>query len=159
MKLNLTCNRFPVWQQGSFVAALILVLPIAAIFVTAFGESNQLFSHLFSTVMPTYTTNTILLVVNVMLLSLVLGVPTAWLMAMCQLPGGKILQWALVLPLAMPGYIIGYIYTDWFDYAGPVQIVLRQITGWEGEAIGSRIFARLVVPAWFFLWCFILMYI
>jgi iron(III) transport system permease protein len=162
MKLNLTCNRFPVWQQGSFVAALILVLPIAAIFVTAFGESNQLFSHLFSTVMPTYTTNTILLVVNVMLLSLVLGVPTAWLMAMCQLPGGKILQWALVLPLAMPGYIIGYIYTDWFDYAGPVQIVLRQITGWEGGSYwfpdirtigGASVVLSLVLYPYVYLMC------
>lgn len=162
MKLNLTCNRFPVWQQGSFVAALILVFPIAAIFVTAFGESNQLFSHLFSTVMPTYTTNTILLVVNVMLLSLVLGVPTAWLMAMCQLPGGKILQWALVLPLAMPGYIIGYIYTDWFDYAGPVQIVLRQITGWEGGSYwfpdirtigGASVVLSLVLYPYVYLMC------
>ncbi len=162
MKLNLTCNRFPVWQQGSFVAALILVLPIAAIFVTALGESNQLFSHLFSTVMPTYTTNTMLLVVNVMLLSLVLGVPTAWLMAMCQLPGSKILQWALVLPLAMPGYIIGYIYTDWFDYAGPVQIVLRQITGWEGGSYwfpdirtigGASVVLALVLYPYVYLMC------
>ena len=46
-------------------------------------------------------------------------------MAMCKLPGEKILQWALVLPLAMPGYIVGYIYTDWFDFAGPIQIWLR----------------------------------
>lgn len=51
-------------------------------------------------------------------------------MAMCKLPTEKWLQWALVLPLAMPGYIIGYIFTDWFDFAGPIQIFLRDVTGW-----------------------------
>lgn len=51
-------------------------------------------------------------------------------MAMCTLPTEKWLQWALVLPLAMPGYIIGYIFTDWFDFAGPIQIFLRDVTGW-----------------------------
>jgi iron(III) transport system permease protein len=51
-------------------------------------------------------------------------------MAMCRIPTEKVLQWALVLPLAMPGYIIGYIYTDWFDFAGPIQILLRELTGW-----------------------------
>lgn len=52
-------------------------------------------------------------------------------MAMCRIPGERMLQWSLVLPLAMPGYIIGYIYTDWFDYAGPVQIFLRDVFGWQ----------------------------
>ncbi|WCE30229.1 ABC transporter permease [Vibrio sp. SCSIO 43137] len=112
--------------------ALLLVLPILAIFYLSLGESDDLFSHLLSTVMPTYTYNTVVLVLGVLVLTFFLGVPSAWLMAMCRLPGEKILQWALVLPLAMPGYIIGYIYTDWFDFAGPIQILLRDITGWKG---------------------------
>ncbi|MGR5176848.1 ABC transporter permease [Vibrio parahaemolyticus] len=120
-----------VWKTSSGVLTLLLVLPILAIFYTALGESSDLFSHLMSTVMPTYILNTVTLVVGVMLLSLVLGVPSAWLMAMCKLPSEKILQWALVLPLAMPGYIIGYIFTDWFDFAGPIQIWLRDLTGWQ----------------------------
>ncbi|WP_117233680.1 ABC transporter permease [Vibrio maerlii] len=119
-----------VWKTSSGVFTLLLVLPILAIFYTAVGESNDVFSHLFATVMPTYTYNTIVLVVGVMVLSLFLGVPSAWLMAMCRLPSERILQWALVLPLAMPGYIVGYIFTDWFDFAGPVQILLRDLTGW-----------------------------
>ncbi|MBY6197030.1 ABC transporter permease [Vibrio hangzhouensis] len=120
-----------VWKTSSGVLTLLLVLPILAIFYTALGESSDLFSHLMSTVMPTYILNTVTLVVGVMLLSLILGVPSAWLMAMCKLPSEKILQWALVLPLAMPGYIIGYIFTDWFDFAGPIQIWLRDLTGWQ----------------------------
>tara|TARA_Y100001956_G_scaffold79499_1_gene92731 strand:+ start:545 stop:2170 length:1626 start_codon:yes stop_codon:yes gene_type:complete len=119
-----------VWKTSSGVLALLLVLPILAIFTTAVGETNELFSHLMSTVMPTYAFNTIVLVLGTMTLSLLLGIPSAWFMAMCRLPSERVLQWALVLPLAMPGYIVGYIFTDWFDFAGPVQILLRDLTGW-----------------------------
>ncbi|MGF1752698.1 iron ABC transporter permease [Vibrio makurazakiensis] len=117
-------------KTSSLSFALLLVLPILAIFYTAIGETDEVFSHLLSTVMPTYTYNTIVLVLGVMVLSLIFGIPSAWFMAMCRLPSEKWLQWALVLPLAMPGYIIGYIFTDWFDFAGPIQIFLRDITGW-----------------------------
>lgn len=119
------------WKTSSGMLALLLVLPIFAIFFTAVGETNELFSHLMSTVMPTYTFNTVALAVGVMLLSLLFGIPSAWLMAMCRLPSERILQWALVLPLAMPGYIVGYIFTDWFDFAGPIQIALRGLMGWQ----------------------------
>ncbi|WP_076586184.1 ABC transporter permease [Vibrio ostreicida] len=119
------------WKTSSGVLTLLLFLPILAIFLTSIGETNELFEHLMSTVMPTYTLNTILLALGTMMLSLVFGIPSAWIMAMCRLPTEKVLQWALVLPLAMPAYIVGYIFTDWLDFAGPVQILLRDITGWQ----------------------------
>ncbi|MHA2716684.1 ABC transporter permease [Vibrio owensii] len=123
-------NKHSLWKTSSGAITLLLVLPILAIFYTAIGETDDLFTHLMSTVMPTYIYNTVALTAGVMLLSLILGIPSAWFMAMCKLPTEKWLQWALVLPLAMPGYIIGYIFTDWFDFAGPIQIFLRDITGW-----------------------------
>ncbi len=123
-------ERNYLWKTSSGTLALLLVLPILAIFYTAVGETDDLFSHLISTVLPAYTYNTVVLVFGTMLLALVFGIPSAWLMAMCRLPSEKVLQWALVLPLAMPGYIVGYIFTDWFDFAGPVQILLRDLTGW-----------------------------
>lgn len=112
--------------------ALLLVLPIVAIFYLSLGDSGELFPHLLATVLPTYTYNTVVLVLGVLVLTFIIGVPCAWLMAMCRLPTEGILQWALVLPLAMPGYIIGYVYTDWFDFAGPIQLYLREFTGWQG---------------------------
>lgn len=118
------------WKASSGTLALLLVLPILAIFLTSIGETDDLFSHLMSTVMPTYTFNTVVLAAGTMALSLVFGIPSAWIMAMCRIPSERILQWALVLPLAMPGYIVGYIFTDWLDFAGPVQILLRDLTGW-----------------------------
>jgi iron(III) transport system permease protein len=106
------------WNTSSGIIAVLLVLPILAIFTTAVGETDELFSHLMSTVMPTYAYNTVVLVMGTMFLSLIFGIPSAWIMAMCRVPGERVLQWALVLPLAMPGYIVGYIFTDWFDFAG-----------------------------------------
>ncbi|MGU3844441.1 ABC transporter permease, partial [Vibrio diabolicus] len=123
-------DKHSLWKTSSGVITLLLVLPILAIFYTAIGETDDLFAHLMATVMPTYIFNTVALTIGVMVLSLILGIPSAWIMAMCKLPTEKWLQWALVLPLAMPGYIIGYIFTDWFDFAGPIQIFLRDVTGW-----------------------------
>ncbi|USH02857.1 iron ABC transporter permease [Grimontia kaedaensis] len=125
-------NRF--LKASSWVFSLLLVLPILAIFFTSLGESDEVFGHLMSTVMGTYTLNTALLVLGTVSLSLLMGIPSAWLMANYAIPGDRWLQWALVLPLAMPGYIVGYIYTDWFDFAGPIQLFLRDLTGWTSAA-------------------------
>lgn len=112
---------FAKWHISSSVFAGLLLLPIISIFLTAVGESDDLFAHLLSTVMPTYASNTVIITFNVIVLTLLLGVPSAWLIAMCDFPSKGILQWALVLPLAMPSYVMAYIYTDWFDFAGPIQ--------------------------------------
>lgn len=119
------------WKTSSWSVSLLLVLPILAILYTALGNTDDIFTHLFNTVLPTYTLNTVLLVFGAMFFSLILGVPSAWFMAMCRIPSSSVLQWALVLPLAMPAYIVGYIYTDWLDFAGPIQVLLRDITGWQ----------------------------
>ena len=123
-------EKIYLWKTSSGMLALLLVLPILAIFMTAIGETDELFSHLMSTVMPTYTLNTVVLAAGTMFLSAIFGIPSAWIMAMCRIPSENILQWALVLPLAMPSYIVGYIFTDWLDFAGPVQIFLRNTMGW-----------------------------
>jgi iron(III) transport system permease protein len=62
---------------------------------------------------------------------LIIGVPAAWLVSVCDFPGRKFFTWALLLPLAMPAYIIAYTYTGLLDFAGPVQTLLRDLTGWQ----------------------------
>jgi iron(III) transport system permease protein len=59
------------------------------------------------------------------------GIATAWLVTMCRFPGSRLLEWALLLPLAMPAYIIGYAYTDFLAFAGPLQSALRALFGWS----------------------------
>ncbi|MDC0612378.1 iron ABC transporter permease [Vibrio sp.] len=119
------------WLGISSLLSICLFLPVIAIFYTAVGENSELFEHLMSTVMSTYIFNTISIALIVAVVSLLLGLPTAWFITMCQVPGSSFLQWALVLPLAIPGYIVGYIATDWLDFAGPLQVLIRDITGWK----------------------------
>ena len=62
---------------------------------------------------------------------LVIGIGTAWLVTMCRFPGSRLFEWALLLPLAAPAYLLAYTYTDWLDYYGPVQFWLRSHFGWQ----------------------------
>ncbi|MFM5859538.1 ABC transporter permease [Aeromonas veronii] len=122
------------WMTGSWATALLLGLPVIALLFSAFSAEGELFRHLADTVLLDYLGNTLGLVVGVVLLSLLFGVPTAWLVAMCQVPGRRALQWALMLPMAMPSYIVAYVYTDLLDYSGPLQAGLRTLFGWNSPA-------------------------
>ncbi|WP_188628802.1 ABC transporter permease [Oceanisphaera marina] len=122
------------WTVSSWVFALLLTLPITALIYEALLPTEDIFHHLWVTVLPTYISNTFWLVLLVMSFSLLCGVPAAWLMAMCELPGKRWLQWALILPLAMPSYIVAFVYTDLLDFSGPVQDSLRQWFGWQSAA-------------------------
>ncbi|HDO1324082.1 TPA: iron ABC transporter permease [Aeromonas veronii] len=122
------------WMTGSWAIALQLGLPVIALLFSAFSAEGALFRHLADTVLLDYLGNTLGLVVGVVLLSLLFGVPTAWLVAMCQVPGRRALQWALMLPMAMPSYIVAYVYTDLLDYSGPLQAGLRALFGWNSPA-------------------------
>ncbi|ELC7283024.1 iron ABC transporter permease [Aeromonas veronii] len=122
------------WMTGSWATALLLGLPVIALLFSAFSAEGALFRHLADTVLLNYLGNTLGLVVGVVLLSLLFGVPTAWLVAMCQVPGRRALQWALMLPMAMPSYIVAYVYTDLLDYSGPLQAGLRALFGWNSPA-------------------------
>ncbi|WP_420403949.1 ABC transporter permease [Nisaea sp.] len=115
---------------ASGVLAAAMLLPILAVFVTAAGDSEGLWAHLASTVLPLYVSNTLLLMAGVTVVSLAFGVSTAWLVARYEFPGSRILEWALLLPAAVPGYLIAYTYTDFLEYAGPVQAALRDLFGW-----------------------------
>ncbi|MBV7437353.1 MULTISPECIES: iron ABC transporter permease [unclassified Aeromonas] len=119
------------WIAGSWATALLLGLPVIALIFSALSADGELFRHLADTVLLDYIANTSALVLGVVLLSLLFGVPTAWLVAMCQVPGRRALQWALMLPMAMPSYIVAYVYTDLLDYSGPLQAGLRTLFDWN----------------------------
>ncbi|MDM5149715.1 ABC transporter permease [Aeromonas salmonicida] len=122
------------WIVSSWATALLLGLPVLALIFSAFSADGDLFRHLADTVLFDYLANTLGLVAGVVLLSLLFGVPAAWLVAMCQVPGRRALQWALMLPMAMPSYIVAYVYTDLLDYSGPLQAGLRTLFEWSRPA-------------------------
>ncbi len=114
---------------SSFAVALLLALPIFVIVGFVFSGSVDLFQHLYETVLVDYVSNSLLLMLGVGVGVLLLGIPTAWLTSVCDFPGRKFFSWALLLPLAVPAYIIAYTYTGLLDYAGPVQSAIRSMTG------------------------------
>jgi iron(III) transport system permease protein len=118
------------WSAGIVSVALVLALPVLVIAGFVFVPAGDTWRHLAATVLPDYVTNSLLLMLGVTVGTLIGGVGTAWLTSMCQFPGRGIFEWALLLPMAMPAYIIAYTYTGMLDFAGPVQTSLRGLTGW-----------------------------
>ncbi len=93
-------------------------------------SAEGVWGHLFETRLREYVTNTVWLTVGVGGTTLVVGTLTAWLVTMYRFPGRSIFQWLLVLPLAMPAYVLAYTYTDFLQVTGPLQTLLREVTGW-----------------------------
>ncbi len=119
------------WLLSALLVALLVCLPIASVFWLALFPSENIWQHLAATVLPHYIKTTLLLMAGVAGLSVVIGVGTAWLVTMCRFPGRRLFEWALLLPFAVPAYVIAYVYTDLLEYAGPVQIMLRELFGWS----------------------------
>ena len=119
------------WDFWLVLVAIILSLPILVVFGSLFSPDFEIWKHLYETVLFEYIVNSLLLMTGVGALALITGVIPAWLVTMYRFPGSQVLEWALLLPLAMPAYITAYTYTGIFDIAGPVQTGLRNITGWQ----------------------------
>lgn len=112
--------------------ALLAGLPVASVGLNLFaGGTSETWAHLSHTVLPEYIANSLWLCLGVGLGVGVVGVATAWLTAMHDFPGRRFFEWALVLPLAVPAYVMAYVYTDFLQFVGPVQSTLRDLFGWE----------------------------
>ena len=109
------------WTAAALAAILLTTLPLLVIFFGVFGEAGDTWRHLASTVLWTYVLNSSVLLAGVGALTLVIGVSTAWFVTTFDFPGRRTFEWALILPLAIPTYIIAYTYAELFDFSGPVQ--------------------------------------
>ena len=119
------------WAYGVALLAALVALPLLAVVWLALTPSLTLWQHLWASVLPDYLLNTLLLGGGVGLGALLLGVPLAWMTSVYDFPGRRWLDGALFLPLAMPTYLIAFVYTDFLEYAGPVQTGLRAAFGWQ----------------------------
>jgi iron(III) transport system permease protein len=117
----------------SLGAAALILLPILAVVGSVFGTAGDTWAHLFRTALGSYVLNTGLLVAGVAAGVISMGVWSAWLVTAYRFPGQRALEWALMLPLAMPAYVMAYAYTDWLQFTGPVQSSLRALTGWSAR--------------------------
>ncbi|MGE5946331.1 MAG: ABC transporter permease [Betaproteobacteria bacterium] len=115
----------------SAVVACLAGLPVASVGLNLFaGGTSETWSHLAQTVLPEYIANSLWLCLGVGCGVGLVGVATAWLTAMHEFPGKRFFEWALVLPLAMPAYVMAYVYTDLLQFVGPLQTALRETFGW-----------------------------
>ncbi|MES2931953.1 MAG: iron ABC transporter permease [Pseudomonadota bacterium] len=113
--------------------AALLALPILTVAANLFtGGASGTWDHLASTVLPSYIRNTLILCLGVSFGATLVGVSTAWLVSMHEFPGRRVFEWALVLPLAVPAYVMAYTYTDLLQFVGPVQSWLRESMGLQG---------------------------
>ncbi len=118
------------WLISSSFIALLVALPILSVLFLAFFPEENAWPHLINTVLPSYLKNTAILMLGVGILSLLIGTGAAWLISMYDFPGKRWLSWGLLLPFAVPAYVIAYVYTDLLEFAGPIQSLLRDIMGW-----------------------------
>ena len=123
----------PAWLRFfALLAASLVGLPILALGTNLFaGGTGGTWAHLAETVLPDYIATTLWLCAGVGAGVGLLGVGSAWLVARYEFAGRASFEWALLLPLAMPAYVLAYTYTDWLQYVGPVQTALRDAFGWR----------------------------
>ncbi len=114
----------------ALVLAALCLLPIVAVAVAAATGSFETWRHLSGTVLPRYALNTAMLVALVAAGTAMIGTGAAWLVTMTRFPGVRLFEIALALPLALPAYVLAYAYTSFLDHPGPVQTLLRDVTGW-----------------------------
>ena len=117
----------------SIAVAVFLALPVASVLGSVLAGGGDTWAHLAATGLARYAGNTLLLLAGVACGVISIGVLSAWLVTVYRFPGRDFLEWALMLPLAVPAYVMAYAYTDWLQFAGPVQTSLRAATGWQAR--------------------------
>ena len=149
--LELLQNR---WIITVSLVAITTVIPLLSLAILSLQPTVSVWKHLLATVLPRAVATTVFLMIGVGFLTAILGVGTAWLVTMCKFPGRKVFDWALLIPLAVPTYIIAYAYVDILDFTGPIQTLIRTLFGFESSqdywfpeirSLGGTIFVMGVV--------------
>ena len=120
------------WYPIAFFFAALICLPISVLLLSWHSVDTQIWNHLWETQMVRLISNTIILIAGVGIGVTLLGVSLAWLTSLCEFPGRRWLDWALMLPFAIPAYVLAFVFVGLLDYAGPVQSLMRE---WFGSGI------------------------
>ena len=122
-------RRPPGWTWLALPVAALVASPILAVAVSAAVPAGAVWRHIAATTLPEMLGNSLLLVLLVGAMTASCGAVTAWLVTACRFPGSRVLDVALLLPMAMPAYVCAYAYTWLLDVAGPAQTAFRDLTG------------------------------
>lgn len=120
-----------VWTILVVAIAVLIAIPVAVVASSVLTPAGDVWQRLAETVLPRYIRNSLYLMAGVGIGVVTIGVSTAWLVALCRFPGRRIFEWALLLPMAAPAYVLAYTYTDLLDVTGPLQTQLRELFDWS----------------------------
>lgn len=123
-------STMPRWRWVAYLSAALVIMPLLVLLFSWQAVDGEIWSHLLQTQLFRLIGNTLTLVVGVIIGVLILGVSLAWLISLCEFPGRRWLDWALMLPFAIPAYVLAFVMIGVLDFAGPVQTFLR---GWLGS--------------------------
>ncbi len=113
------------WTAGAIVILFAVLTPIFTILVKIFDKPGEHWSHIVTTLLPSYFSNSLILLLGVGMATFIIGVSMAWLVSIYEFPGRKYFEWLLILPLAFPSYMMAYSYVGILEYTGQIQAFLR----------------------------------
>lgn len=120
------------WYPIAVAVALLVLLPLSVLMFSWHEVDQQIWAHLWQTQLPRLIGNTLVLVLGVGVGVTLLGVSLAWLTSLCEFPGRRWLDWALMLPFAIPAYVLAFVFVGLLDFSGPLQTLLRE---WFGSGV------------------------
>lgn len=121
------------WRVASIVLAFVVFMPLMVLALTWVSVDIEVWRHMATTLLPEVLFNTAILIAGVSVGVLLLGVSLAWLTSMCEFPGRRFFDWALMLPFAMPAYVLAFVFLGLMDFSGPVQAGIRSLFGLPGN--------------------------
>ncbi|HXF55362.1 MAG TPA: iron ABC transporter permease, partial [Hyphomicrobiaceae bacterium] len=124
----------PLWTVAVAAILAVVLLPVFTVLVLSLFAAENTWPHLVANVLPRSLFDTLMLMVGVGIVTAAVGTTAAWTVTMYRFPGRALVDRLLVIPLAVPTYIVALCYVELFDYAGPVQSTLRAMFGWQAPA-------------------------
>ena len=106
--------------------SLFMLVPILIVLLSWTQPVADIWTHMRQYVLPQVLENTVILLMMVTLISGVIGTALAWVTSMYRFPGQRFFAWALMLPLAMPAYVLAFVTVGIVDFSGPLQTALRE---------------------------------
>jgi iron(III) transport system permease protein len=131
-------SKMPYWRAVAYGAAALVVMPLLVLVLSWQNIDTDIWAHLLQTQLLQLIGNTLTLVAGVGAGVILLGVSLAWLTSMCEFPGRRWLDWALMLPFAIPAYVLAFVMIGLLDFAGPVQTLLRDWLGNDFRMVSIR---------------------
>ncbi|MEM0940453.1 MAG: iron ABC transporter permease [Bacteroidota bacterium] len=115
---------FSRWSASVLGITFLIGTPAIFIFVKLFGGPGESWQHIAQYLLPKYVQNSLYLAFSCAILTMLFGIVSAWFSVRYEFPGRKLLEWLLILPLAIPSYITAYAYAGIFDYGGSLNLLL-----------------------------------